>query len=139
MSDYERIARAFHGVYETLAPEHGYESRPESRVPWAEVPEKNRALMIGTVRRLVETGVISADPITTMESTKAEWRKRWEDELLSDEAEVAAQAAAQDVNWHVRRDQLADHPTGHPGNRDVVRAALRAALASINQKGGSDV
>lgn len=60
VGDAERIARAFHGVYETLGPEYGYESRPESRVPWAEVPEKNRALMVGTARRLIETGVIAA-------------------------------------------------------------------------------
>lgn len=58
-SDYERVARAFHGIYEATAPDHGYETRPESRVAWEEVPEKNRALMIGTVRRLVETGVIT--------------------------------------------------------------------------------
>jgi hypothetical protein len=71
MSNYERIARAFHGVYETLAPEYGYESRPESRVPWADVPEKNRALMIGTVRRLVETGVISLPDIATQQISES--------------------------------------------------------------------
>jgi hypothetical protein len=57
--EYERVARAFHGVYEATAPDHGYKTRPESRVAWSEVPEKNRALMIGTVRRLAETGVIA--------------------------------------------------------------------------------
>jgi ribosomal protein L37AE/L43A len=55
---YERVARTFHGIYEATAPDHGYETRPESRVAWEDVPEKNRALMIGTVRRLAETGVI---------------------------------------------------------------------------------
>jgi hypothetical protein len=44
--DYERVARSFHAVI-------------GERVAWQEVPVKTRALMIGTVRRLAETGVFS--------------------------------------------------------------------------------
>lgn len=42
----ERIAARFHEVYELLAPDHGYETRSASAVPWADVPEPNRSLMI---------------------------------------------------------------------------------------------
>lgn len=46
---WERIARCFHRAYEDLAPEHGYETREESAVPWDQVPLQNRRLMIRTV------------------------------------------------------------------------------------------
>jgi len=39
-------AQRFHEAYERLAPTFGYETRPESAVPWDEVPEENRQLMI---------------------------------------------------------------------------------------------
>ena len=48
-SDPERIARLFHENYERLAPGFGYETRRDSAVPWAKVPERNRTLMIATV------------------------------------------------------------------------------------------
>jgi len=40
------VARAFHETYERLAPKHGYETRPESAVPWEQVPANNRRLMV---------------------------------------------------------------------------------------------
>lgn len=42
----ESLARRFHDAYERRAPSMGYETRPESRVPWDNVPASNRALMI---------------------------------------------------------------------------------------------
>ena len=33
----ERIAQRFHEVYEQLAPQFGYETRAETRVPWDQV------------------------------------------------------------------------------------------------------
>jgi hypothetical protein len=54
----ERVARAFHETYERLAPEHGYRTRKASAVPWLEVPESNRALMVATVQALMDEGVI---------------------------------------------------------------------------------
>ena len=48
--DEEAIARRFHEAYERLAPSFGYETRRESAVPWEEVPENNRRLMVATVR-----------------------------------------------------------------------------------------
>lgn len=43
------IAEAFHNAYERLAPQFNYDTRPESAVPWADVPEQNKALMRATV------------------------------------------------------------------------------------------
>lgn len=45
----EQIARRFHEAYERLAPEHGYKTRDATAVPWDQVPDNNRALMIATV------------------------------------------------------------------------------------------
>ncbi len=44
----EAIARAFHDHYERLAPDFGYKTREASAVPWEDVPEANRRLMIAT-------------------------------------------------------------------------------------------
>jgi hypothetical protein len=42
----EQLARLFHETYERLAPQFGYETRKASAVPWDQVPERNKALMI---------------------------------------------------------------------------------------------
>ena len=47
------IAAAFHHVYETLAPEFGYKTRPESQTTFEELPQANRDLMIATVRAVL--------------------------------------------------------------------------------------
>lgn len=53
------IARVFHDTYERLAPKYGYETRKDSAVPWEQVPEKNRRLMIAVVERLLSDSVIA--------------------------------------------------------------------------------
>jgi hypothetical protein len=53
-----QIAREFHEAYEDLAPAFGYRTRAESAVPWEDVPSGNRGLMVATVTRLLERGVI---------------------------------------------------------------------------------
>lgn len=59
------IAGLFHATYETLAPEHGYETREASAVAWDDVPEQNRALMIATVQLMLDMGVIRPGPLGT--------------------------------------------------------------------------
>jgi hypothetical protein len=59
-SQIERITRAFHEAYESLAPEYGYRTREASAKPWADVPENNKALMRATVGTLIHDGVIIA-------------------------------------------------------------------------------
>jgi hypothetical protein len=54
----ERIAAAFHAAYEGLAGVYGYRTRAESAVPWADVPAANKDLMIATVAKLLQQGVI---------------------------------------------------------------------------------
>lgn len=49
----ESMAKRFHEAYERLAPEHGYETREQTAVPWDEVPETNKSLMIAVCRELI--------------------------------------------------------------------------------------
>ena len=44
--DAETFAKFFHKQYEELAPHHGYETKPESKVPFDELPLENRSLMV---------------------------------------------------------------------------------------------
>jgi hypothetical protein len=54
----EEIARKFHETYENFAPNYGYETREASAVPWKDVPEKNKALMIAVVAELIDRNII---------------------------------------------------------------------------------
>jgi len=49
----EQLAKRFHETYERLAPAFGYKTRAASRVAWADVPQKNRALMIAVCETLL--------------------------------------------------------------------------------------
>jgi hypothetical protein len=42
----EMLARWFHQEYERIAPEFNYKTREASAVPWEQVPENNRRLMM---------------------------------------------------------------------------------------------
>ncbi len=48
------VAQLFHEAYERLAPEHGYKTREASAVPWDDVPEDNRALMVATAEAVID-------------------------------------------------------------------------------------
>lgn len=63
MTPADLIAQNFHATYETLAPEHGYETRKASAVDWENVPENNRALMIATVQTMLDMGIITPGPL----------------------------------------------------------------------------
>lgn len=54
----ESIAQEFHEAYERLAPEFSYKTREASAVPWDEVPEDNKKLMIATVTDLLMRGIV---------------------------------------------------------------------------------
>ena len=49
----EELAKLFHDRYEFLAPAHGYKTREASAVPWEDVPEKNRELMMSVARAVL--------------------------------------------------------------------------------------
>jgi len=55
MIDAEALARMFHETYERLAPSFGYETRKDSAVPWEDVPEKNKKLMIAVAGEILKT------------------------------------------------------------------------------------
>ena len=59
MIDAEVIAAAFHESYERHAVLVGYDTRPESRVDWEDVPLPNRTLMIAVAADLLKQGVIA--------------------------------------------------------------------------------
>ena len=51
------LAKRFHETYENLAPQFNYKTREESKVPWSEVPEANKNLMIATCAELLKQGI----------------------------------------------------------------------------------
>ena len=63
MSPAEMIAGVFHATYETLAPEHGYETRKASSVDWDNVRENNKTMMIASVQSLLDSAVVRPGPL----------------------------------------------------------------------------
>jgi hypothetical protein len=59
----EQLAQKFHETYERLAPEHGYETRKASAVPWADVPPNNKALMIAVCAEIIKAENIAGLPL----------------------------------------------------------------------------
>ncbi|MGZ3677307.1 MAG: hypothetical protein ACXWQR_01915, partial [Ktedonobacterales bacterium] len=55
MPDPESVAKLFHETYERLAPVYNYETRERTRVPWDQVPEQNKRLMIATAADVLAT------------------------------------------------------------------------------------
>jgi len=53
-SDPELLAHFFHDEYEKLAPAYDYETRKASAVAWADVPEKNKALMVAVCESAIK-------------------------------------------------------------------------------------
>jgi hypothetical protein len=47
------MAQKFHEAYERLAPQLDYETRKESAVPWDDVPENNKKLMIAVCTEIL--------------------------------------------------------------------------------------
>lgn len=54
MIDIEKACEVMHDAYEKAAVEAGWETQQRSRVPWADVPEANKATMRAAVTALVE-------------------------------------------------------------------------------------
>jgi hypothetical protein len=50
----EELAKFFHDTYEELAPNYGYTTRKASAVPWEDVPEPNKSLMIAVAEKVLE-------------------------------------------------------------------------------------
>jgi len=65
MPDAESVAKLFHEAYERLAPAFGYETRPATRVPWEEVPERSRQLMIASTAEVLAYLFPPPDQVST--------------------------------------------------------------------------
>lgn len=65
----EELARHFHETYERLAPNYQYKTRRETAVPWDELPESNRQLMIAVSAEILAllTSTATADTPRTSE------------------------------------------------------------------------
>ncbi len=50
----DQLAQLFHEAYERLAPDYGYKTRNESAVPWEDVPDPNKRLMIAVVQVVLD-------------------------------------------------------------------------------------
>lgn len=59
MLNEEYIAKCFHETYEKLAPNYGYKTREATAVPWEDIPNQNKRLMIAVVKNLIADKVIS--------------------------------------------------------------------------------
>lgn len=75
MKDAEDVARRFHEVYETLAPSFGWETQERSSVPWDELPEENRKLMVA-VCRLVIPELPETQPGQHVEFERNRWQSK---------------------------------------------------------------
>jgi hypothetical protein len=75
-ADPETTARRFHEAYERLAPSFGYETRRESAVPWEDVPEANRRLMIAVASEVMGSGsqAVAGDRVRTALHRIANWQ-----------------------------------------------------------------
>lgn len=62
----EELARRFHETYERLAPAHGYRTRGESAVPWEQVPEANRNLMVAVCGDLLSRRIVDGRPMVSL-------------------------------------------------------------------------
>lgn len=72
--DVEALARAFHEAYERLAPSFGYETRPESAVPWESVPLMNKRLMMAVVEGVLVARLKACEEARDEEALRARGR-----------------------------------------------------------------
>lgn len=58
----EKLAARFHEAYERLAPSFSYETREASALPWKDVPENNRQLMIAVCAEILAASPLPEEP-----------------------------------------------------------------------------
>lgn len=85
----EQLARRFHELYETMAPEFGYETRKESAVAWEDVPEKNRNLMVAVAAKVLDElqhpeypDFLNPEPLTDFQEQARQGQIRRRDSLI---------------------------------------------------------
>lgn len=71
----ERAARDFHETYERLAPKFGYQTRRESALPWEDIADNHKRLMIAVCAEVLERAIAeSRGP--QPDSKKCAWTER---------------------------------------------------------------
>ena len=63
VNDAETLAEMFHETYERRAGEFGYKTREASAVPWRDVPENNKRLMIAVCGELIARKALTQPPV----------------------------------------------------------------------------
>jgi septal ring factor EnvC (AmiA/AmiB activator) len=122
--DDESIARRFHDTYESAAARFGYATRPESAVPWEEVPENNRLLMQAVVQTVVR-------PI--IDTYQAAWESHRKG-LQAAAEEIESQQATIDTftsELAATKDALYE---ARSLNHTTTKASLRMDLRSANEE-----
>lgn len=122
----EDIAKRFHYTYERLAPQYGYETRPESATAWTHVPEKNRELMIATVKSV--RSAITADAaeaqlaVTRQVIEAARERRRVSTTPMPLEQYAVESTAANDALDAALAALPPDTPAREPSDKVIVHA-----------------
>lgn len=147
--DAETLAQRFHEAYERLAPEYGYETRPDSAVPWNDVPEQNRALMVAVCREMalpipdadtrqeVETLIEGQVPHVCRSCGGTGWidddgwsDERWSLGLIEREEGEGLIPCGACGDWHIYRDEYSEPTTildGWTSEQECRAAELLAA------------
>lgn len=50
----EELAELFHTTYEELAPQFNYKTNENTAVPWQDVSEPNKSLMLAVAKKILE-------------------------------------------------------------------------------------
>lgn len=58
----DSLAQLFHETYERLAPEYSYKTREASAVPWVDVPDNNKRLMVAVAGEVLAALDEPAEP-----------------------------------------------------------------------------
>jgi hypothetical protein len=126
----EDVARMFHESYERLAPLFGYATRRDSAVPWDQVPEPNRSLMIAVAGNVLWYLRLWAPSPATTPVPDEGWRCMAERShgicrTLNDAEDAFCGACG------------ADHPTSLPVALAPLVAAARRLTAAIDAANAS--
>lgn len=116
----EDLARLFHETYERMAPEHGYETRKDSAVPWDSVPDQNKSLMTAVAQHVMYR--LDVDRALEANAAKdAEQRLAPEPDLLVSEDRVLTEVV---TNVYVRathREKWGSYDISQLDNESLLR------------------
>lgn len=126
----ERIARAFHEVYETAARIHGWSTQEASRTDFDDLPPENKATMISTVQGLLDGGVIAIGGFSSHVAKAEKMADQRTEEML--EVSAKAQRLHEDLVSAQGRVRMAEARLKNVrGFHDLVLKALEEARGKL--------